>query len=54
MKKKWFFQDIQLGEEKKIRQCHTSSAILPGFLYSAHGQRAEPLWEMALFIRPLL
>lgn len=54
MKKKNFFQ-ISSWVKKKTGQCHnTSSAILRGFLYSAQGQRAEPLWEMALFIRPLL
>lgn len=32
----------------------TSSANLRGFLLTAHGQSATPLWEMALLIMPLL
>lgn len=40
--------NIQWGEH------HTWAAVLCGFLFSAHGQRAAPLWAMALFTRPLL
>lgn len=32
----------------------TSSANLRGFLLTAQGQSATPLWEMALLISPLL
>lgn len=35
-------------------QSQTSFAILSGCLLWAQGQRAAPLWEMALFTSPLL
>lgn len=37
-----------------LRVLRTSSAYLRGFLLTAHGQSATPLWEMALLIIPLL
>lgn len=33
---------------------HTFSATLCGFLIRAQGQKATPLWEMALLNSPLL